>query len=446
MSITALPVIAKILMDLNMLKSDLGMLVMSSAMVNDLLGWIGFAMVLALMAQGEAAVDVAASAAEAGQDIANNVSEQVGVEGAPAIGLTIGLTLLFVGLMLTAGKALSHRILPFVQAYSVWPGGPLAYVLVAALLGAAVTEHIGIHSIFGAFIVGVAIGDSSRLRQRTRDHIEQFVNNFFAPVFFASIGLRVNFLDAFDPLMVVIVLVVAIVGKLFGCYAGAKLAGMSGRESWAVGVGMCARGAMEIILGQLALSYGLITEELFVAIVIMALVTSMLPGPLMQWLLQRKQPKKLADVLYDRGFLPRLQARSRQDAISELAAAAADVSDLSAEDIYRLTWQREQLQSTGLGHELAVPHARLPGLKNPVVAVGLSEHGIDFDAPDGEPARVICLLVTSADEPLQQIELLQIVARSFSPPEARAAVLQATTPTELRAALQIAESDAAAEH
>ena len=261
LSITALPVIAKILMDLNMLKSDIGMLIMAAAMINDLIGWIGFAVILALI---QPAVDAAGQAA-----------------AAPTVGLlgTMGLTLLFIGLMLTVGRLFFHRVLPFVQIHTSWPGGVLSFVLVVALLCAALTEYIGIHSIFGAFIAGVAMGDSHHLRERTRDNIHQFITNIFAPIFFASIGLGVNFVEGFNIWLVLLVLSIALVGKIGGCYLGARAAGMQVRERWAVGFGMAAQGAMGIILGQLALNQGLITESLFVAIVIMALVTSLLSGP-----------------------------------------------------------------------------------------------------------------------------------------------------------------------
>ena len=278
MSITALPVIAKILMDLNMFKSDMGMLIMSSAMVNDLLGWIGFALVIAMiLPEGESAL---------------------------SLQFVIPATLVFVGFMLTGGRWLADKIIPWVQAHSSWPGGILGFVFVLALLCAALTEWIGIHAIFGAFLAGIAIGDSKHLVARTRETIEQIVTYIFAPIFFAGVALRVDFWADFDIVIVLIVLVIAIIGKVIGCYVGAKLAGMNKRESWAIGFGMSARGAMEIILGQIALSFGLIEKDLFVAIVIMAIVTSVIAGPLMQKLLDRRQQKKFSDLLSSKAFIP----------------------------------------------------------------------------------------------------------------------------------------------
>jgi Kef-type K+ transport system membrane component KefB len=421
MSITALPVIAKILMDLNMFRSDMGMLIMSSAMVNDLLGWIGFAMVLALVAAG---VEAAASGG-------------VADTGAATAGLlaTVGWTFLFVGGMLTLGRWVIHKILPFIQAHSSWPGGVLGFVLSVALVCAAATEAIGIHSIFGAFIAGVAIGDSKHLRAKTRETIEQFINNIFAPLFFAGIGLRVNFIEGFDLMAVSIVLVIAILGKVVGCYFGALWAGLSKRESAAIGMGMSARGAMEIILGQLALSAGLITEKLFVAIVVMAIATSLIAGPAMQAILRQKQKRRLEDVISEKGFAGRLNCTNRKDAIRELSVLAAEITELEPEQIARAVWRREMLQSTGLPGGIAVPHARISDLEKPVVVVGQSMAGIDFDAADGSPAEIICLLLTPAADGEAQLELLAAVAEAFHNRETHRHAVDAETYTEFKAAL-----------
>lgn len=416
MSITALPVIAKILMDLNMFRSDMGMLIMSSAMVNDLLGWIGFAMVLAM---------IGGAGAEAGHAAA----------GGSGLLMTIGLTLLFVGGMLTVGRWLAHKSLPFIQAHTTWPGGVLSFVMVVALVCAAITESIGIHSIFGAFIAGVAIGDSKHLREKTREMISQFITNIFAPIFFAGIGLRVNFLAHFDLVAVTLVLSVAIAGKVIGCYYGGIWAGLTKRESWAVGFGMSARGAMEIILGQLAMAHGLITEKLFVAIVVMAIATSMLAGPAMQSVMGRTQRRRLADFVSEKSFAGQIGASDRREAIRQLAQAAAKATGIAAEVISEAVWKREEIVSTGLPNALAVPHARLANLKHPVVVIGQSNSGVDFDSPDGSLSEIICLLLTPAHQPESQLELLGAVAEAFHNDSVRRDCLAAATLTEFKAAL-----------
>jgi Kef-type K+ transport system membrane component KefB len=162
-----------------------------------------------------------------------------------------------------------------------WPAGVLSFSLGFCLLCAAFTEYIHIHAILGAFVAGIAIGDSVHLREQAREIMHQFVTNFFAPLFFVSIGLKVNFIQHFDGAIVIIILVIAFFGKVLGASLGARLGGMTKRSAMAVGFGLNARGAMEILLGSLAFEAGLITQPIFVALIVMALVTSITSAPLM---------------------------------------------------------------------------------------------------------------------------------------------------------------------
>ncbi len=436
LSITALPVIAKILIDLNISKSDLGVLIISAAMLNDMLGWIGFAIVLAMLPGplGDTVAQMSEAAVAAGEAAVEAAT------GGPDFGvaMTVLLTLAFVAFMLTGGRWLLHRALPYVQAHWQWPGGVLVYVMVVALFCAALTNWIGIHSIFGAFIAGIAVGDSRHLRERTRDTIQQFILNIFAPLFFASIGLRTNFIAHFNLPLVVVVFAVACVGKILGCYGGAILAGVSQRESWAVGFGMVARGAMEIILAQIALNAGLIGEELFVAIVIMALATSLISGPAMQRALRLKVKRSIKMLVSERQIIAELRGQDARAVIGEMAAKASELTALDAKEIYEAVWQRERIMRTGLSHGLAVPHARFKDLKKPLMIIGRSPQGVDFDAPDGTPARLIFLMLTPEDDPEAQIEFLQLVAETFEDPVTRNAVLESTSITEMLAALNVA--------
>jgi Kef-type K+ transport system membrane component KefB len=387
LSISALPVIAKTLMDLDLYRSDFGMVVISAAILNDLIGWIIFAIILGLIG------------AESGQS--NNIL------------LTITLTLAFAGIMLTLGRSLVHRTLPFLQAYTRWPGGVLSFALVLALLGAAFTEWIGIHAIFGAFIVGVAVGDSSHLRERTRVIIDEFVSFIFAPVFFASIGLKVNFITHFDLVPVLTVLLIACVCKLAGGVLGARWGDMTKRDAWAVGFAMNARGAMEIILGLLALQAGIIRPRLFVALVIMAIVTSMISGPAIRLILRLGKKRTLLDALSSRLFTRELQAFSSRTAIHELTAMACEASGLNTREVEAAVWEREETLPTGIGNGVALPHARIEGISKPIVAIGVSDSGIDFDAPDDKPAYVIFLILTPVDAPDTQLEITAELAKLF---------------------------------
>lgn len=255
LSISALPVIARILMDMNLFQTNIGMVIIASAMFNDLIGWLIFSLVLSLTNEG---------------------SEHMSLWYTVAYIIGFGL------FMLTIGKKIIDKTLPWMQTKLSWPGGVLSISLGICLLSAAFTESINIHAILGAFIAGIAFGDSVHLKEQAREIIHQFITNFFAPLFFVSIGLKVNFIENFDATIVIIVVVLAYVGKVVGASIGARLGGMSKNHSLAVGFGMNARGAMEIILGTLALNAGLISKPIFVALVIMALLTSLTSGPLMK--------------------------------------------------------------------------------------------------------------------------------------------------------------------
>jgi len=257
MSISALPVIAKILMDTNLFRTKLGMVIIASAMLNDLVGWLIFSLIISLMGTGKSW---------------------------SVILLDISIIIGYGVFMLTVGKKLIDKSLPWIQKKLSWPGGVLSLSLGVCFFSAALTERLGIHAVLGAFIAGIAIGDSVKLNEKAREIIHQFISNVFAPLFFVSIGLKINFVENFNLNITLIILVIAYSGKLIGASLGAKLGGFSNKESLAVGFGLNARGAMEIILGTLALEAGLINEVIFVALVIMALVTSITSGSALKWL------------------------------------------------------------------------------------------------------------------------------------------------------------------
>lgn len=260
MSITALPVVVRILMDMNLFKTKMGMVIVAGAMVNDIIGWLIFSVILSFM----------------------------GKSGNLSLINTIGITLLFTAFMLTIGKGLFNKVLPWTNKKLAWPGGVLSLSMAFCFLFAAFTEWLGIHAIFGAFLFGVAMGDSDHLSEKAKEIIHQFINNIFAPLFFVSIGLKINFFTNFDIWLVLAIIVISFAGKIIGSGYGALRSGYTKTDALAVGFGMNARGAMEIILGLIALENGLIDEKLFVALVVMALVTSMTSGPLMKWALKKK--------------------------------------------------------------------------------------------------------------------------------------------------------------
>lgn len=407
LAISALPVIAKTLMDLGLFRTDLGMIVIASAIFEDLVGWIIFAAILSMMGRGAHSLPV---------------------------GYTMLLTLAFAAVMLTAVRRLLNYVLPWIQAFLSWPGGVLGFVATIALFCAAFTEWIGVHAIFGTFMAGVALGDSQHLRERTRATLEQFVSFIFAPLFFASIGTKVDFVAHFDLTLVATVLGVACAGKIVGCGLGAHWSGLTRREAIAIGIAMNARGAMEIILGLLALQHGVIRERMFVALVLMALVTSIMSGPLIQTVLRRKRPRNLADHI---ARVEILDSTSTAEAISMLSRSLASHAGVSPEKAEELVLERERMMPTGLEGGVAVPHAPIEGLAAPFIAVGIAKHGIDFGAIDGQPSRLLFLVLTPAEDPEAQLEILADIAKIFGRPEVSSKALRVQSLTEFLALTRV---------
>ena len=390
LSISALPVIARILMDLKLIKSHMGVTVLTAAIINDLLGWLIFAMVLGM----------------------------IGASGAPhSIGFTLTATVLFAAFMFTVGTKIISKIYPWIQANLSWPAGSLNFIIVGGLLCAAFTEWVGIHAIFGTFIFGVAVGQCPHIRQKTLHTLESFISFIITPIFFASIGLEVNFFTSFDLGVVLIVLAIGTVGKVGGSWLGGKVAGLNNTESKAIGWAMNARGVMEIILGLIAFQAGLINESLFVALVVFALLTSMTSGALVQKTLKRRTPVQLIKLLRRDQIELALKAKDRNEAIDELVTKAANKFSLDKEQVKQLVLDREALDSTGLGNGVAIPHCRVKDLGEPRVMLGFSKEGVDFHSLDQSISQAVFLILIPVNDPQSQLEIIAQVATLFSKPE-----------------------------
>lgn len=256
LSITALSVIAKILLDMNILRSKIGNLVLTAAMIDDFLGWILFSIIIQMMGKSEGSFG--------------------------SIAMVIGFTVF----LLTIGKWIVDKILLIADKF-LSIGGLITIAVSLCLLSAVFTEYLGVRGIFGAFIMGVAIGDSKHFPERLQNILHQFVVNIIAPLFFASIGLRVNFVTNFNIEIVAIILLIACLAKLIGAGVGARMSGLNKNESYAVAFGMNSRGSQEIVLGTLALQAKIIDEPIFVGLVVMTVVTILIAGPMMKYYLAK---------------------------------------------------------------------------------------------------------------------------------------------------------------
>jgi mannitol/fructose-specific phosphotransferase system IIA component (Ntr-type) len=240
------------------------------------------------------------------------------------------------------------------------------------------------------------------------------------PVFFASLCLQVDILASFDLLLVSVFTLVGFWGKYTGAWLGARMTALSRWERIAVAVCHTPGGSMEMIVGVVAYQQKLITMPVFVAIMFSALASSVALGPALAWSLRRRGVANVLDVFVRRAMRLHLAGTTRWEAIRELCAAMAKQEGLPDSDVLEAAARaREETAGTALGEGIAVPHARLPGLSKPAVALGRSIAGIDWDAPDGLPAHLIFLILTPEKDDGLQVQILGALAHGLQDEELR---------------------------
>ena len=248
MSISAMPVIAKILMDLDLTNRNLGLVILSAGVVDDTTGWLVLSLIAGAVSQGGVQV--------------GDLLRTVGLLGAFLLGSAVILYPLLRWLM---------RV--FAQRFRA-PDSDLVLIVVTTLLCAALTEWIGVHAVFGAFVAGTILRQVPTLRAETVHRLESFVFAILAPVFFGIVGLRVDLWTLHGGAMLGIAVGVACVGKLVGCTVGGLYSGMNFWEAFSLAVAMNARGAMELVVAMIGLSLGILNQEMFSIIVVIAVSTS----------------------------------------------------------------------------------------------------------------------------------------------------------------------------
>ena len=263
MGISAIPVIAKVLIEMNVVRRDIGQVTLAAGMIDDTIGWILLSVVAGLARSGVVEVS----------SVLQSLLAVVAV----------------VGLSFTVGRRLVERLFRSVDNSIGGDGAKITLLMVLTLLFGAVTHQLGIEAVLGAFLVGILVGQLRRFGHQTRHMFETMTMAVFAPIFFAASGLRVDLTSMADPTILgmgLVVLAVAIVGKFVGAAVGAKLSGMGKWESLSLGAGMNARGAIEIIVATIGLSLGILTPEMYTIILMVAIVTSLMAPPILRWTLQ----------------------------------------------------------------------------------------------------------------------------------------------------------------
>lgn len=268
MSVTAFPVLARILQERNLTRTDLGSMAITCAAAGDVTAWTILAFVVAVIQSS----------------------------GIASVALNLTLVIVFTSVMLLMVKPGLLHWFSRAKLENVEPGKELlAAVLCLVIAASLATEIIGIHALFGAFLAGVVIPNIGDLRHKLALRIENFSSVLLLPVFFVFAGLRtqIGLLAGWqDWLLCLAIIAVATAGKLGGTVLSARLTGMEWRGALQLGALMNTRGLMELIVLNMGYDLGILSARIFTMLVIMAIVTTVMTGPLLTWFGEKE--KRLA--------------------------------------------------------------------------------------------------------------------------------------------------------
>jgi adhesin HecA-like repeat protein len=253
MCVSAIPVIAKTLMDMNLLHRNIGQLTLTAGMIDNTAGWLLLSIVSAMTSVGVSTGSVATAVGE----------------------------VVLVLLLAVAARPLVRLVLGRILE----PAVTVSAVTVMILLAAAGTQALGLEPLFGAFLCGMVIAAAGNFDVAGLAPLRMLVLAFLAPVFFATAGLRMDLTALSRPIVLLtalVILLVAVVGKFTGAILGARLSGLNRWEALALGAGMNARGAVEVVVAMAGLRLGVLNTATYTIIVLVAIVTSLLAPPILR--------------------------------------------------------------------------------------------------------------------------------------------------------------------
>lgn len=286
LSISSVKIVASVIRDMGFLRRDVGQIILASAIVDDTLGWIIIAITLSLASRG--------------------------VLDWWSVGQSVFGTLAFLVISFTFGRQVVFKLIQWSNDYGRGEAPVIATILVIMGVMAFTTHLIGVHTVLGAFIAGILVGESPMLTAQIDEQLRGITAGLFMPIFFGLAGLSADLTVFRDPQMAVLtVLLIAIasVGKTVGAFSGGWLGGLKVRQSLALAAGMNARGSTEVIVASIGFSMGLLSNHLFTMIVTMAIITTLAMPPTLRWALaglpldeaERKRLRR--EEFESRGFL-----------------------------------------------------------------------------------------------------------------------------------------------
>lgn len=291
MGVSAIPVIAKTLLEMKLLDHRVGQMIMGAAAVDDIIGWLLLSVVAALAGTGIRTGDVA---------------------------LSVGYLILLVLVAILIGRPVVRGVLK-VANRSTEPGVTAAVVVVMLMLAAAATQAMGMEAVLGTFLCGMLIGSSGVISREQTAPLQTFVMTVLAPIFFATAGLRMNLTALGHPKVLaaaVLILLVAIGGKLGGAYVGARAGRQTHWDSVALGAGLNARGVVEVVVAMVGLRLGVLGTETYTIIVLVALVTSVMAPPLLRYSIRRGGINRREDPVREDVYATRPGEGERDEVVS----------------------------------------------------------------------------------------------------------------------------------
>jgi Kef-type K+ transport system membrane component KefB len=290
LSISSIKIVAAVVREMDFTRRNLGLIIVSSAIMEDTIGWIIIAITFGLAEAAE--IDLAGAARS--------------VFGTAA----------FLIASFTVGRRIVFHLIRWANDHFESEFPVITTILVIMGAFALTTHFIGVHTVLGAFISGVLIGESPILTRHIGEQLRGLIVAFFMPVFFGLAGLATDLTVLTNPQLLLVTLAliaVASVGKFAGAFAGGEIGGLTRRESLALAFAMNARGSTEVIVAAIGLSMGALTQNLFTMIVAMAVATTMAMPPMLRWGLSRvpmsaAEKKRLEREEFEaRGFVPNLE-------------------------------------------------------------------------------------------------------------------------------------------
>jgi Kef-type K+ transport system membrane component KefB/nucleotide-binding universal stress UspA family protein len=290
LSIASVKIVATVIREMNFMRRTVGQVILASAIIDDTIGWMITAVIFSLALQGHV-------------DMLSLAQSVLG-------------TLAFMGLSLTIGRRVVFIIIRWVNDVFASDFAVITAILLIMCAMALITDLIGVHTVLGAFVAGILIGESPILTRHIDEQLRGLIMAFFMPVFFGTAGLSADLTILKDPSLLFLTLgliAIASIGKFGGAFVGGKLAGLTFRESFALGTGMNARGSTEVIVATIGLSMGALNQNLFTMIVTMAVITTMAMPPTLRWALSRLPMRKdekqrlEREEMEEKGFVSKME-------------------------------------------------------------------------------------------------------------------------------------------